>query len=313
MNYYFNKSTGNGIAKIDLYSCIQSRQGSATSQNNCADDLVLILDISSSMQQKHDGTPLIESVKRAACNLIDQYPERGVRVLAFDNRLVVFGEQQNTELATSPAPKLQPFQGLNLFRTAADCDPAEVPLPMYTDGHMPVVDWSAARSPEQKEEYKKRIRALKSRGATSFVSACMFAVNHASDRSSVVALTDGLSNCGLGFERCPDVGVLFRDKCMQFSLVIPFSDVNYCDLESLKPLYTLCDGDVLYPKAAEIESAFAESQTPIAFNAILRVSGEHETLPDIRVSKVTKSSAVYIRFGISKPIASDTPCCVIRQ
>ena len=166
------------------------------------------------MQQKHDGIPLIEAVKRAACNLIDQYPERGVRVLAFDNRLVIFGEQSNTELATSPAPKLQMFQGLNLFRTAADCDPTEVPIPSYADGQMPAVDWSAARSLHQKEEYKKRIMALKSRGSTSFVSACMFAASHASDRSSVVALTDGLNNCGLGFERCSEVGALFRDKCI---------------------------------------------------------------------------------------------------
>jgi|LauGreDrversion4_2_1035121.scaffolds.fasta_scaffold03871_12 hypothetical protein len=43
---------------------------------------------------------LIDQVKRAACNIIDQYPDRGVRVLAFDDRLVVFGEKGNTEIHT---------------------------------------------------------------------------------------------------------------------------------------------------------------------------------------------------------------------
>jgi|LauGreDrversion4_2_1035121.scaffolds.fasta_scaffold03871_13 hypothetical protein len=100
----------------------------------------------------------------------------------------------------------------------------------------------------------------------------MFVAKHVKDQSSVVALTDGFSNHGLGFERCVDIGTLFKEKCIQFSLIIPFTENNYCDLHSLMPLYTICEGDILYPKPQEIEKAFADSQTPIAFNALVSIT-----------------------------------------
>lgn len=63
-----------------------------------------------------------------------------------------------------------------------------------------------------------------------------------------------------------------KDRYIQFNLIIPFSDHNYCNLEALKPLYETCEGDVLYPKVDEIEQAFAESKMPSAFKAHIFVS-----------------------------------------
>ena len=144
--------------------------------------------------------------------------------------------------------------------------------------------------------------ALKARGSTAFISACALAASNVSEGSCVLALTDGVNNSGLGFDHCLEVGSVFRERLIQFSLVVPFSDFNYCNLSALKPLYTVCDGDILYPRVDEIEKAFADSLVPIAYKAIMTVKkqeiaeGPFSTVSTVNLAKVTKNSFLYTRF-----------------
>lgn len=78
--------------------------------------------------------------------------------------------------------------------------------------------------------------------------------------------------------------------------------MNYCDLSSLKPLYTVCDGDILYPRVDEIEKAFADSLVPIAYKTRMTVKKQETAEGPLTVVstadlvKVTKNSILYTRF-----------------
>ena len=60
------------------------------------------------------GGGLIAAAKRAACSLIDQYPESTVRVLAFDDKLVLINAKDTKEFGT---PRINMLDALNALKT----------------------------------------------------------------------------------------------------------------------------------------------------------------------------------------------------
>ena len=79
-------------------------------------EVVIVIDVSGSM-----GGVLIESVKRAAMHLLDQYADRDIRVLAFDDNLILFSPDSGhlkEELKTSKKANTRSF-GLQRYAPIA--------------------------------------------------------------------------------------------------------------------------------------------------------------------------------------------------
>lgn len=58
----------------------------------------------------------------------------------------------------------------------------------------------------KRELLKKCIRSIESQGSTAFIDAVDYALKNCSYGATIVAMTDGQTNCGLGLNQCPRLG-----------------------------------------------------------------------------------------------------------
>ena len=98
----------------------------------------------------------------------------------------------------------------------------------------------------------------------------------------------------MGFNQCPRLGTAMLDNDVQFNLIIPFTDYNYCNLEGLTPLYTVSNGSIIYTKTNEIGEAFEKARFPIARNCSLKLCGT--SIPAEQLTRLTQDGVIYIPF-----------------